>query len=153
MLRRLPGSRSFGRIAADLRLQFNEVGKDIRLPPQLIGNHRRTGGHGRYHGDMDAAALDRFDERTEIAVAGKQHDLINLFGKLHRVDCDFDVHITFESPTAFTIVKLFGGFRDDGITVVIEPVDQRTDRRKFLIFDDCRIVERTHHCAEVLKFL
>jgi hypothetical protein len=31
-------SRVFYWIATDLRLQFNQIGKDIRLPPQLVGN-------------------------------------------------------------------------------------------------------------------
>jgi hypothetical protein len=44
-----------------------------------------------------AAALNRFNKWAEIAVARKQHDLIDFFGKLHRIDCDFDVHVAFES--------------------------------------------------------
>ena len=32
---------ALGRIAANLGLQFGDVGEDIGLPPQLVGDHRR----------------------------------------------------------------------------------------------------------------
>jgi hypothetical protein len=40
----LLGSRAFW-IATNLRLQFNQIGKDIRLPPQLVGNPSAAGSH------------------------------------------------------------------------------------------------------------
>jgi hypothetical protein len=63
------------------------------------------------------------------------------------------VHIAFEFAAALAIIKLFGGFGDDGVAVVIQPVDQRADRRKLLIFNDCRILERAQNRAAALEFL
>jgi hypothetical protein len=42
---------------------------------------------------------------------------------------------------------------DDGVTVVIEPVDHRTDRRKFLILDNCRVIECAYQGGPTLEFL
>ena len=42
---------------------------------------------------------------------------------------------------------------DDGVAVVIEPVDQGTDRREFLIFDDRGVVERAQQRSATLEFL
>src|ERR1700748_3584171 len=40
MMTRFARSRAFGRVAAELGLQFHEVGEDVGLTPQFIGNHR-----------------------------------------------------------------------------------------------------------------
>src|SRR6516165_3870363 len=56
--------RTLGRIAAELRLQLYEIGKDVSLPAQLIGDHRRLAGDGRDHGHPYAAALHGFNQRT-----------------------------------------------------------------------------------------
>jgi predicted glycoside hydrolase/deacetylase ChbG (UPF0249 family) len=63
-----------GPIAADLGLQFHQVGEDIGMAPQFVGNHF----HCRDHSNVDAPALHGFDRRAEIAVAGKQHQLIDM---------------------------------------------------------------------------
>src|SRR5882757_6420576 len=64
------GGRAFRRIASELGLQLHQIGEDIRLPAQLIGDHRRLARDRGDDGDADAAALHRFDQRAEIAVAG-----------------------------------------------------------------------------------
>src|SRR5260370_20352902 len=51
-LRRVPGlagfpGSAFGRIAADLPLQLDDVHEYIRLPAQLVGNPPRLGGDRR----------------------------------------------------------------------------------------------------------
>ena len=33
--------RALGRIADELRLQIHQIGEDVRLAPQLVGDHRR----------------------------------------------------------------------------------------------------------------
>src|SRR3954454_5391677 len=43
--------RALGRIAAKLRLQLDEVGEDVGLAAQLVGDHRRLGGAGGGDGD------------------------------------------------------------------------------------------------------
>ena len=62
--------RTIGGLAAELGLQFHEVGEDVGLAPQFVGDHRRLARNGRDHGNPDAAALHRLDQRAEIAVAG-----------------------------------------------------------------------------------
>jgi hypothetical protein len=59
VMTRLARSGALGRIAADLGLPFHDVGEDVGLAPQLIGNHRRLAANGRDHGDADATALHR----------------------------------------------------------------------------------------------
>src|ERR1700760_3224108 len=71
VMARFARSRSLGRIAADVRLKFHEVGEDIGLPPQLIGNHWRLARNGRDHRDADAPALYRLYQRAEVAVTRK----------------------------------------------------------------------------------
>src|SRR6516162_11365968 len=91
---------TLGRIAADLGLQLYQVGEYVGLTPQLVGDHRRLAGDGRDHRDADAAALHRFHKRTKIAVTGEQHHLVDVFGELHRVDRELDVHIAFHLAPA-----------------------------------------------------
>jgi hypothetical protein len=54
---------------ADLRPQFDEVNKCISLSPQLVGDHWRLAFDRGYHGDVDPAALQGFDQGTKIAIA------------------------------------------------------------------------------------
>src|SRR5580698_4681256 len=41
MMTRFARGRTLGRIAAKLGLQFHEVGEDVGLAPQFVGDHRR----------------------------------------------------------------------------------------------------------------
>jgi hypothetical protein len=75
---RLARGRTLGGIAAELGLQFHEVGEDVGLAPQFVGDHRWLARNRRDHGDADAAALHGLDQRAEIAVTGEQHDLIDM---------------------------------------------------------------------------
>jgi hypothetical protein len=68
---RLAWGRALGGIAAELGLQFDQIGEDIGLAPQLVGDHRRLARDRGDHGHPDAAALHRFDQRAEIAVASQ----------------------------------------------------------------------------------
>ena len=62
--------QALGRVAADLGLQFDEVGEHVGLTAQFVGDHRRLGRNRRDDGNADAAALHGFDERAEVTVAG-----------------------------------------------------------------------------------
>jgi hypothetical protein len=42
---------------------------------------------------------------------------------------------------------------DDGVAIVIEPIEQRPDGGELLILDGGRVVEGVHQCAAALKFL
>ena len=129
---------ALGRVAADLRLQRDEVGEHVGLAAQLVGDHRRLGRDGRDHGDADAAALHGFDQRAEVAVAGEQHDLVDMLGELHGIDRELDVHVALDLAAAGLVDEFLRRLGDDGVAVVVEPIDQRADRRVFLILDDAR---------------
>jgi len=58
-------------IAAEFRLQVNQIDEDVRLATQFVGDHRRMAGDRGYDGDVDATTLHGFDQAAEIAVAGK----------------------------------------------------------------------------------
>ena len=85
-------------------------------------------------GDVDASALQGFEQRAEIPIAGKQHDVIDLVCDLKRVDSKFDAHAALELAASLAIVELFCWFRNDGKTIVVEPIDQRSDRGIFPVF-------------------
>jgi hypothetical protein len=56
--------RTLGRITAELGLQFHQIGEDVGLAPQFVGDHRRLARNRRNDRDADAAALHRFDQRA-----------------------------------------------------------------------------------------
>src|SRR6478752_1412457 len=58
--------RALGRVAAKLGLQLDEIGEDVGLAAQLVGDHRRLAGDRGHDSDADAAALHGFDQRAEI---------------------------------------------------------------------------------------
>src|ERR1035437_1727006 len=99
-MRRLARSRTFGRIAAEFGLQLHQIDEYIGLAAQFVGDHRWLARNRRDHGNPDAAALHRFDQRAEIAVAGKQYDLIDMLGELHRIDREFDIHVALDLAAA-----------------------------------------------------
>src|SRR5581483_4457115 len=65
---------AFRRIAPDLLLEVGEVDKLIGLTAKLATNPPMVA-----------------DERAEIAVAGEQHDMVEIVRQLHRVDGELDV--------------------------------------------------------------
>jgi hypothetical protein len=51
--------------------------------------------------DAHTPPLRRFNQEAEVAVTGKQHHLANIFGELHGIDGEPDVHVTLHpSPCA-----------------------------------------------------
>jgi hypothetical protein len=67
--------------------------------------------------------LHCLDQRAEIAITGKQHHLIDLPGELHGIDRKLDIHVTLDLASAAGVDELLGRLRDNGIAVVVEPVD------------------------------
>src|ERR1700692_1496070 len=51
VMTRLARSRTLGWVAAELGLQFDQIGEDVGLAPQLVGYHRRLARNRRDHGD------------------------------------------------------------------------------------------------------
>ncbi len=104
----------------DLRLQFHEVDEDVSLPSQLIGDHWRPAFYRRHDGDANPATLQGFDQRTKIAISGKQDDLIEVIGQRHRVDRKFNAYVALQLTAPLAIVKFFRWFRNNGEAVVVE---------------------------------
>jgi len=63
-----------------------------------------------------------------------------MLGELHRIDRELNIHVAFDLAAAAGVDEFLGRLGDDGVAVIIEPVDQRTDRRIFLIFDDRGVI-------------
>src|ERR1700722_5633267 len=101
---------------------------------------------------MDAAALHCLYQGTEVAVSRKQNDLVDVLSELHRIDRNLDVHIAFDLPMPAGVDIFFRGLGDDRVAIVIKPVDQGTDRRIFLIFNDRGVIKGTYERATTLKF-
>jgi hypothetical protein len=145
--------RTLGRVPPHLGPQLHQVGEDIRLAAEFVGGHRRLAGDAGNYGNADATALHSLDQRTEIAVARKQDHLVDLPGELHRMDRDLDVHVAEDLAAPGGVDVFLGRLGDDGIAIVVEPVDQRPDRGKFLILDDGGIVEGAEQRAAALEFV
>ena len=60
------------------------------------------------------AALSIIEQRAEIPIAGKQHDVIDLVCDLQGVDSKFDAHAALELAASLAIVELFCWFRLSG---------------------------------------
>ena len=60
---------ALGWIAPYLRLQFDNIEEDVGLTAEFVRDHRRLRRDRRYDGHPHAAALHRFDQRAEVAVA------------------------------------------------------------------------------------
>jgi hypothetical protein len=121
--------------------------------PQFVGDHRRFARYRGNDGNPDAAALDRLNKRAEVSITGEQNHLFNLPSEFHGIDRNFDSHVPLHLAATARVNKFLGRLGDDGVTVVAEPVCQRADRRVFLIFDDCRVVERAQQSTASIKFL
>ena len=143
--------RPLVRIAADLGLQGDDVDELVGLAAQFVGDHRRLRRDRRNHDDADAAPLHRLDQRAEIAVAREQHHLVDMRRDFHGIDRKLDVHVALDLAAAGLIDEFLGRLGDDGIAVVVEPIDQRPDRRIFLILDHGGVIERAHQIAARLE--
>src|SRR6266576_4136386 len=138
--------------AADLRLQLRQVDKDVCLATEVVCDDRWLTCHCGHHGNADALALQCLHKRAKVAVARKQHYLVELSGKFHRIHCEFDAHAALEPATALAILELFGWFCNHSEAIVVEPIEQRSDWGGFLILDDYGVIKRTHQGAAAAEF-
>jgi hypothetical protein len=72
--------------------------------------------------------------------------------ELHGVDRELDVHVALHLAPAGLIDELLGRLGDDRVAVVVEPVDQRANRRVLLILDHRRVVEGPDQISARLEF-
>jgi hypothetical protein len=144
--------RAVGSVAAELGPQLREVREEVGLAPQFVRDHRRVARYRRNHRNADAAPLNCLDKGAERSVAREQNHLVNLTGELHGIDGKLDVHVSLELAAAAGVRELFHRLGDHGVAVVTEPICQRAQRGIFLIFTDCRVVERAQQRPSAFKF-
>ena len=125
-------------------LKLNEL---VRLTAQFISDHRRMRTRRRDNRDAFTLALYGINHATEITVAGEKHDMVDARRKLHRVDGKLDIHIAFDAAAALRVGEFLGGLGHNGIAIVVEPVDQRSQRRVVLIFDERGVIIGADQCA------
>src|SRR5215470_5902989 len=143
---------TLARVATDFRLQLSDVEENIGLPPQLVRYHGWLGRNRRGDRDPYAPALHRLDQRAKVAVTGEQHHMIDVPGDLHGIDGKLNVHVAFHLAAAGLINEFLGGFGDDCVAVVVEPVDQWANRGILLIFHHGGIIECAQQISARLKF-
>ena len=96
--------------------------------------------------------IDKVDNRFELVLlAGHRARMISS-GSPITVDRDFDVHVAPHAAAALGIGELPRKLGHDGITVIIEPVEKRSNRRIFLIFDQGGVIESAKQISPRLKF-
>ena len=102
---------------------------------QRVRRHRRRGPCRRDNGHPHTDALNIFQKAAEVAIAGEQDGMFDLRREAQHVEGDFHVHVALDAALAGLRVGEFTRqLADDGIAIVIKPVDQRSQRRIFLIF-------------------
>ena len=86
-------------------------------------------------------------QAAEVAVTENNADWSAAVSQLHHVGNKLDVHIAFHFPASGVIGEFLGGLGDHRVAVVIQPVDQRADRRVFLVFHQRGVIEGAHEAA------
>jgi len=74
-------------------------------------------------------------------------------GEFHGVDGQLDIHVAFDLTAAFAVSVFLGRFGDHGEAVIVQPVDQRADRRVIVVFQQRGVVERPQHLAAAHEFV
>src|SRR3546814_4165337 len=67
--------------------------------------------------------------------------MVEAVDHLHHVDRQLDVHVALDPTPTLGIGKLLCRLRHQAVAIVVEPVDQRPDRRVLLVFQQGGIVE------------
>ena len=100
-----------------------------------------------------ALTLQRLDQGAEIAVAGKQDGVVQPGRKLHRIHRQFDIHVALDLSPTHRIDIFLGRLRDHAIAVIVQPIDEGTDRGIFLAFHQGGIVIGPHQLAPTVELL
>ena len=145
-------AQSVAGIAPDPLDQMGEIDELVGLTAQLVRHHRRLGRNRRYDRHPDALSLDRFDQRSEVAIAGEQDHEVEMRRHVHGVDRKLDVHIALDFSAPRGVDELFRRLGHDRIAIVIEPVDQRPNRRILLIINQGCVIIRSNQSTLCLKF-
>jgi hypothetical protein len=106
------------------------------LPSQFVSDHRRFRSDAGDDRHGWSAALNCCDQATKVAVAGEQHDVIDVLGNFQGINAKLDADVSLDLSAAGTVIKFLCGFRGNGESVVIEPVRQRPHRLEFCFLDE-----------------
>jgi len=109
---------------------------------------------GGYDGHAHTLGLDGLDQTAEVTITREQHHFVEMGGQLHHVDGDFDIHIALGARVALGIGKAANRLGVHGEAVVVQPIDQRTDRRELLALDNGRVIigaDQTAFAAEKFR--
>lgn len=139
-------ARGITRWSADHVLELIELDEVVGLAAKFISDHRRLTADGRNDRDSHPLTLQGIHQRSKVTVAREEHDMVNVRRDLQGVDREFDIHVAFDFAPAHGIGKLFGRLGHHGEAVVVQPVDERFDRRIFVILQEGGVVE----CAQQL---
>ena len=72
----------------------------IRLPAQIIGDHRRLGANRGDHRHPHAAPLHGLDQAAQIAVARKDHHVVEMRHQVQDIDRHLDIDAALHPPAA-----------------------------------------------------
>jgi len=79
--------------------------------------------------------------KLATALFAPNPDLVDMLGEFHGVDGKLDIHVALDLASAGGVDEFLGRLGDDRVAVVVEPVDQRTDRGILLILDQRSVVK------------
>ena len=81
--------RPFGRGPSDGLGELGDIEEEIGLAAQIVRNHWCRGAERRSDGDAFAFALQRRDQRGEVAIAREQHEVVKERRHLEGIDREF----------------------------------------------------------------
>jgi hypothetical protein len=119
----------------------------VGLAPEVVRHHGRRGFQRRGDRDLLALALQRLDQAAEIAVTGEEHEMVDVVGHLHGIHRELEVHVALHLAPALRIGEFLQRLCHDPVAVVVEPIDQRPERRIFLIVRQRRVVDGADEVA------
>ena len=67
--------------------------------------------------------------------------MIDVLRHLEHVDRQLDIHVAFDAAPPHRVGEFLCRLGHHRIAIVIEPIDERSDRRIFLVFDQSSIVK------------
>ena len=113
-----------GRVLSYL-IMFGAQAYGIDLAPKMVDYCTRTFPDAVVRvGDVSALG-ECVDGLFDIVLA--PDNLIDVFGEFHGIDRELDIHVALHLAATAGVDEFLGRFGDDGIAVVIKPIDQRTD--------------------------
>jgi hypothetical protein len=74
-------------------------------------------------------------------------------GGFHGIDRQLDIHVALHLAAAIGVGEFLRRFGHHGEAVVMQPVDQRTDRGILVVFQKRGVVERPQKLAALHEFL